>query len=65
MLPLASVSQTYLESIITRHLFVSKSIKGNLCKEIASRLQFSGSYGSVLCCWLALTVESPHEVTNK
>lgn len=47
MLSSASVSEPDLEGIITRHLFVSKSIKGNLCKEIASRLQFSGSYGSV------------------
>lgn len=42
----ASVCQTYLEGSITRNLFVRKSIKRKLCKEIASRLQFSGSYGS-------------------
>lgn len=70
MLPSATVSQTYLEDIITRHLFVSKSFKGNLCEEAASVSACQGYRSPVamavgLSRWLALTVESPHEVMNK
>lgn len=70
MLPSASVSQTDLEDIITRHLFVSKSFKGNLCEDTASASACQGysslvAMAELLSCWLALTVESPHEVMNK